>query len=228
MYLNLYHQPGLDTSSSRPVFVMLGESCSDDFPFHKFFISIGYLMKSEKNAKWTTWLILLLSFGVALALMAYLARRQAAVKEFIHKLGMFGPLASILLYGILAFSPIPADPLTLINGAIYKPVWGGLIAWIGMTFAALLEYVVGMWVGDAANFEQKRENLPFGLGDLPVDSIVFLLGARLLTGAGSKAVSYLSGIYQISLWRYLWTTALSTLMGAFLFALGGAGLLAYF
>jgi uncharacterized membrane protein YdjX (TVP38/TMEM64 family) len=82
-----------------------------------------------------------------------------------------------------------------------------------------------MRIGRAAEFEQKRKNLPFGLGNLPVDSILFLLGGRMLTGAGSKAVSYLSGIYHISLWRYLWTTSISTLFGAFAFALGGAGLL---
>jgi uncharacterized membrane protein YdjX (TVP38/TMEM64 family) len=54
------------------------------------------------------------------------------------------------------------------------------------------------------------------------------LGGRLLTSVGSKAVSYLSGIYRVPLWRYVWTSALSTLFGALVFALGGAGLLKIF
>lgn len=185
-------------------------------------------MKPEKKANLATWIVLLLSFGTAIWLVIYIAHHQATVKNLIQGLGTAGPLGSILLYGILAVSPVPADPLTLINGAIYGPIWGGLIAWIGMALGAVVEYFVGTRIGDAAEFEQKRKDLPFGLGNLPVDSIFFLLGGRLLTGAGSKAVSYLSGIYRISLWRYIWTTSVSTLFGAFMFALGGAGLLNFF
>ncbi len=185
-------------------------------------------MKPEKKVNLTTWIVLLLSFGTAIGLVVYIARHQATVKNLIQGLGAAGPLVSILLYGILAVSPVPADPLTLINGAIYGPIWGGLVAWIGMTLAAVVEYFVGTRIGDATEFEQKRKDLPFGLGNLPVDSIFFLLGGRFLTGAGSKAVSYLSGIYRISLWRYIWTTSVSTLFGAFMFALGGAGLLSFF
>lgn len=185
-------------------------------------------MNSEKKNNLSTWLILILSFGSAIGLVIYVARNQEIVRELIQGLGVVGPVASILLYGILAVSPIPADPLTIINGAVYGPLWGGLIAWTGMNFAALVEYYVGTRIGSAADFEQRRENLPFGLGKLPVDSVVFLLGGRMLTGAGSKAVSYLSGIYRISMWRYIWTTALSTLFGSFLFALGGTGLLNIF
>lgn len=182
-------------------------------------------MKPEKKTQLLTLAIVLVSFGIAIALVTNIARHQSAVTSFIQGLGVAGPLVSTLLYGILAFSPIPADPLTIINGAVYGPVWGGLIAWLGMNFAALLEYFIGARIGSAAEFEQKRKDLPFGLGRLPVDSIPFLLGGRMLTGAGSKIVSYLSGMYRISLWRYLWTTSVSTLFGSIVFALGGASLL---
>ena len=181
-------------------------------------------MTSENKVNLAAKLVLLLTFGLAISLLIYMARNQVVVKRFIQSLGPFAPLASILLYVALAFSPIPADPLTLINGAIYKTVWGGLIAWVGMTLAAFVEYVVGKYIGDVTEFEEKRKSLPFGLANMPVDSVYFLLGGRMLTGVGSKAVSYLSGIYRISLWRYLWTTAVSTLFGAFVFALGGSGL----
>ncbi|MBN1122298.1 MAG: TVP38/TMEM64 family protein [Anaerolineae bacterium] len=172
--------------------------------------------------------ILLLSFGLSISLVIYIARHKTAVEDFIRRLGMAGPLVSIALYGVLGASPIPADPLTLINGAVFGPLWGGLIAWVGTTSAAVVEYFIGTRIGDAANFEKVRDNLPFGLGDLPADSVLFLLGGRMLTGAGSKAVSFISGIYRISLWRYIWTTAISTLFGAVLFALGGFGLLSIF
>lgn len=185
-------------------------------------------VRPDQKKRLLSWVLLSLSFGAAIALLIYIARNREAAKDFIQNLGFAGPLASILLYGTLAFSPIPADPLTLIVGGVFGPVGGGLVAWTGMTFAAMVEYFVGTRIGDAADFEQRRENLPFGLDELPVDSVAFLLGGRLLTSVGSKAVSYLSGIYRVSLWRYLWTTMLSTLFGALVFALGGAGLLKIF
>ncbi len=189
---------------------------------------ITALMPGEKRPKILSLFFILLSFSAAIGLVIYIARHQAAVSSALQTLGILGPIFSVLLYGLLAFSPIPADPLTLINGAVYGPIRGSLIAWIGMVTAAGVEYLVGGWIGDAADFEKKRQDLPFGLGNLPADSILFLLGGRMLTSVGSKIVSYLSGIYRVSLWRYFWTTALSTLLGAALFALGGAGLIRFF
>ncbi|MBN1312078.1 MAG: TVP38/TMEM64 family protein [Anaerolineae bacterium] len=175
-----------------------------------------------------TWVTLIVAFGVAIAAVFHVARHQEAVTELVRSLGFAGPLVIIALYLLLGVSPIPADPLTVINGAVFGPIWGGVIAWIGTTLAALIEYFLGTRIGNAADFENSRRDLPYGLGELPVDSILFLLGGRMLTGAGSKVVSYLSGIYRVSLWRYLWTTGLAMLLGTILFALGGFGLLRLF
>jgi uncharacterized membrane protein YdjX (TVP38/TMEM64 family) len=177
------------------------------------------------KSNYKTWLLILVSFGLAILLVVYIARHRQAVEGFIKGLGVAGPLAVVGLYITLGASPIPSDPLTVINGAMFGPVVGGLLAWLGTTLAALVEYYIGTKIGDAADFEKKQDDLPLGLGKMPVDSVWFLLGGRMLTGAGSKVVSLLSGIYEVSLWRYLWTTALSTLWGAVVYALGGFGLL---
>jgi uncharacterized membrane protein YdjX (TVP38/TMEM64 family) len=177
------------------------------------------------KSNYKTWLLILVSFGLALLLVVNIARHQQEVEELVQRLGAVGPLAIVGLYVTLGASPIPSDPLTVINGAVFGPLVGGLLAWLGTTLAALVEYYIGTKIGDAADFEEKRDDLPLGLGKLPVDSVWFLLGGRMLTGVGSKAVSLLSGIYEVSLWRYLWTTALSTLWGAAAYALGGFGLL---
>lgn len=178
--------------------------------------------KGQNNLK--TWIILLLSFGAAIAAVIFIARNQAQVEVFIASLGPAGPFFIILLYILLSASPIPADSLTLINGALFGPLWGALIAWVGITLSALVEYFIGTRIGSAVDFKERLDDLPFGLGKLPVDSVWFLLGGRMLTGAGSKIVSYLSGIYRVPLFRYIWTTALATLFGAVIFALGGFGL----
>jgi uncharacterized membrane protein YdjX (TVP38/TMEM64 family) len=182
------------------------------------------VLNTIKN-NYKTWILILISFGLAILIVVYVAQHEQEVATFIQNLGLAGPLAVVGLYVTLGASPIPSDPLTLINGAVFGPVVGGLLAWLGTTLAALVEYYLGTKIGDATDFEEKRDDLPLGLGRMPVDSVWFLLGGRMLTGMGSKAVSLLSGIYGVSLWRYLWTTALTMLWGAMVYALGGFGLL---
>lgn len=184
----------------------------------------GRRTKLERESK-SAWVIVALSFIFAGAAVLQIARNQDFVGGMIRSLGAFGPLASLTLYSLLGMSPIPADPLTLVNGAVFGPIWGGLLAWIGTTLAALVEYFMGARIADAAEFETHKQELPWGLDELPVDSIWFLLGGRMLTGVGSKFVSYASGAYRVAIGRYVWTTALATLFGAALFALGGYGLL---
>jgi len=55
--------------------------------------------------------------------------------------------------------------------------------------------------------------------------VIFLLAARFVPGYGSKFVSVFCGVYHVNLWRYFWTSALSTLFGAALVAYGGFGIL---
>jgi uncharacterized membrane protein YdjX (TVP38/TMEM64 family) len=180
------------------------------------------------RGRWKAWLIIGISFGIAIAVVIFIARHQTQVEDFIRRLGAFGPIISVLLYIVLGISPVPADSLTLINGAVFGPYWGAGIAWLGTTLAALAEYYLGMRIANVADFEQRKQELPWGLDELPVESVWFLIGARMITGALSKIVSYMSGLYRVPIGRYLWTSALSMLFGAVVYALSGAGLLSIF
>lgn len=180
------------------------------------------------RGNWRAWLIVALSFSLAIAVVIFIARHQTQVEDIIRRLGAFGPIMSVLLYIVLGISPIPADSLTLINGAVFGPFWGAGIAWLGTTLAALAEYYLGTRIANAADFEQRKQELPWGLDQLPVESVWFLIGARMITGALSKIVSYMSGLYRVPIGRYLWTSALSMLFGAVVYALGGVGLLRIF
>lgn len=183
---------------------------------------------NDRGKKIVSAILFVLSFGAAILAVILIGQHREETGRFISNLGLLGPILVVVLYAGLAFSPIPADSLTLINGAVYGPLRGALIAWVGMLTATVVEYFVGTRIGKAADFEENRSNLPWGLGELPVDSVLFLLGGRLLTSAGSKIVSYLSGIYRINFWRYLWTSGASTLFGSIIFTLFGTGLLQLF
>ncbi len=178
--------------------------------------------------KHQTWLILGITVIVSLGLVAYAAYYSNVITLVLHRLGFFGPLLSIALYALLSASPIPSDPLSLINGAVFGPIAGTIISWIGNMVAAMIEYFIGEKIADVADFEDKRKELPFGLDKFQADSTWFLIFGRFIPEFGGKIVSLVGGLYHVPLWRYVWTAAIATLLGSAIFALGGYGLVSLF
>lgn len=183
---------------------------------------------SINRQKLRSWALILVTFGAALWMVVLIGRNRTPVEAFIRNLGPAGPVISLVLYAVLGLSPLPADPLTIINGAVYGPVVGALVAWAGTTISALIEYFIGARLGEAVDFEARRAQMPDWMARASPNSIWFLLGGRMLTGVGSKIVSFLSGAYRVPLRRFLWTTLASTLFGAVVYALSGYGLLNLF
>ena len=136
-------------------------------------------------------------------------------------------LISIVIYFLLGFTFIPASPLTLFLAVFLGPWETVLVATIGNTLAALLEYQIGRTAGDIFNFESKMQKLPMGLGDLPISSPYLLLAGRLLP-LGKRGFSIVCGAYQVPYGKYLWTTVLMYFINAAFIAFTGAGLLRLF
>jgi len=161
-----------------------------------------------------------------LVLVFFLSKEMDSVREFIIESGWVGLVVSIALYGLLGASPIPSEPLTVLLSTVYGPLNATLVAGTGNMLAALIEYFIGMHLGDVASFEKRRTKLPLGLGKFPIDSPVFLIAARMLPGYGpTKFVSVICGVFRVPLWRYIWTAAIPTYLGSAIFAYGGFGLL---
>ena len=95
---------------------------------------------------------------------------------------------------------------------------------LGNTIAALFEYQIGKTVGDVVTFEEIKKKLPLGLSKLPVDSPLFLLGARSIP-AGSRAFSVVCGAYQVPMPTYLWTTSVMYFVTSAFLAYGGSKLI---
>jgi uncharacterized membrane protein YdjX (TVP38/TMEM64 family) len=150
------------------------------------------------------------------------------VKDFVQKAGPFAFLVSILIYGVLGASPVPSEPLTAVLSGLFSPWQAMLVATFGNSLAALVEYFLGGHLSNLTNFEEKRQKLPFKLGQFPVDSPVFLIFGRMIPGFGPKVISLMSGIYKVKIWRYLWTTVVTNLAGAALIAYGAAGIIQLF
>lgn len=145
------------------------------------------------------------------------------IQTIIPSLGLLAPAVSIVLYGVLSLTPIPAEPLSLLNGALFGPVVGILVNWMGNNFAAGVEYYIGRDIASPKKkmTKKKQYELPGFFKYIPVDSVWFLLLGRMVPGYGSKVVSFAGGIYNVPLRRYIWTTAVMNLLGSILLALSG-------
>ena len=163
------------------------------------------------------------AFSILLMVVAtvFVAADMDRTKAFISGMGTWGILMGIGVYVLLGVTLVPSEPVTLLLGALFGPLTAMLTAGFGNTLSAVVVYYLGKKIGQAANFMERKERLPFGLGKLPVDSPLFLIGARMIPGYGSKAVSLLGGVYHVPLVRFIWTAAIPTFFGAIVTAFGG-------
>lgn len=165
--------------------------------------------------------LIFVTIFLPLALIIYFRKDFQNIEEKIPTTGIAGPLLSILLMGILSATPIPTDPIVIFNGAIFGPVIGVLVSWMGNNLAAIIEYFIGKGIGQIADFDKQRKRLPFGLDKFPADSAMFLIFGRFIPQFGGKVVSITGGVYHVPFWRYLWTAVVSNLFGSVLLAVGG-------
>jgi uncharacterized membrane protein YdjX (TVP38/TMEM64 family) len=185
-------------------------------------------LKKAKIDRTKLAVVLITVLVIILIVILILSRNMDGIREFLLRSGQIGLVISVGLYGLLGASPIPSEPLTVLLSALYGPFYITIVATLGNLLSALVEYYIGRKIGDVSDFQKRRQKLPFGLGKIPADSVAFLLLGRFLPGYGAKFISILSGICHVPLWRYTWTTVLSTLIGAAIVAYGGFGLLNLF
>ena len=89
------------------------------------------------------------------------------VKAFIEDNPSQTVLISLIVYVSFGLTFLPSIPLTLFIAVLIGSLQAAIVATIGNTIAALLEYQVGKTIGDVVDFENIKTKLPFGLGNYP-------------------------------------------------------------
>jgi len=168
--------------------------------------------------------LLILILAVLISVV-FITQGTGGMITFIQENPQFSIGISLALYALLDATPAPSQPLTVFLVALYGPLPAIGITTLGHTFGAIVQFYIGGSVGDLADFEAKKAKLPFRLGELPIDSPVFLLLARLIPGYGAKFVNLACGMYKVPMFTYLWTAVVRNLLGAVVVAYGGYGLL---
>ncbi len=175
--------------------------------------------QNKRDLVWTIFGIFLLT-----AVFYLLLKHTEFISGLLIKSGPVAPLVALMMYSLFAATPIPTDPITIVVGVIYGPLLGILIAGVGNVLAAIVEYYVGYRFGNIVDFESRKRNMPLGLDKMPISSPVFLIFGRMIPGYGSKVISLVAGADKVAIKRYLWTSILTSFLGACLIAYGGFGL----
>ena len=166
----------------------------------------------------------LVALIIAAAVFISLNYSMADIKSYIEENPRQTIIISLLIYISFGLTFFPSIPLTLFIAVLIGPLQAALVAAVGNTIAALLEYQVGKTIGDVVDFESIKTKLPFGLRKLPIDSPYFLLAVRSVP-AGTRGFSVVCGAYQVPMLSYTWTTFSMYLLSSLFLAYGGAGLL---
>ena len=144
----------------------------------------------------------------------------AELQKFMHQHKESSLLISYVCYVLLSFTFIPTAPLIIFMSFFSNPLSAAVIAVLGNTTAAIIQYYIGSSINDQPQFEEWQNKLPASIRKFPVDSPLFLIIARFMPG-GPRVFSFLCGARNIPFRTYLWASALAYTISASFFAFGG-------
>jgi uncharacterized membrane protein YdjX (TVP38/TMEM64 family) len=145
------------------------------------------------------------------------------LKTYLLSFGSWSPIIAGLVMILQAIvAPLPAFVPALANGLLFGAVWGTILTWSTALIGALICFYIARALGRPA-----VEKLVSRRAMKSVDTFFARHGnsavliARFIPILSFSAISYVSGVTSISLWGYLWTTAVGILPGTIVFCVLG-------
>lgn len=142
-----------------------------------------------------------------------------ALKNWISGLGVWGPVAFVLVYIVGTVLFVPGTILTLVAGAMFGLGVGMVTASIGSTVGASLAFLISRYVARDKIAVMAGRNRRFGAIDQAIADggwkIVALL--RLSPVTPFTLENYLYGLTRIHFWPYVLTSWLAMLPGTGLY-----------
>ena len=144
--------------------------------------------------------------------------------SWLQSIGPWALVLAPLLMAAVAILPVPAEAPAMINGAIFGPLVGSVVTWMGAILGAHISIELARFLGRPA---AERLVSAKALGQ--VDDLANRLGwsglliARFIPIVAFTALNWGAGLTAIPRWRFCWTTALGILPAAIVFTVSGAG-----
>jgi uncharacterized membrane protein YdjX (TVP38/TMEM64 family) len=154
---------------------------------------------------------------------------EQALREWIDRLGFWGPLAIVaLMVAAIVMSPIPSGPIAMAAGAAYGPVWGTVYVVVGAETGALIAFWLARYLGYEvvrrwARIRPLLRRLEERRSQTWLMAVVFI--SRLIPFISFDAVSYAAGLTPLAFWRFAVATLIGVIPIAFVFTYFGEALI---
>jgi uncharacterized membrane protein YdjX (TVP38/TMEM64 family) len=177
-----------------------------------------------------------LRIGLAAAILAAIAASLAFLPvpqdlswlqwflEQIRSLGPWGPVCFVVLYAIVCLLLLPGSVLTAAGGFMFGVVWGAVTASLGATLGATAAFLIARWILRGWIEHWFPAHPKFRAVDRAIGrqgfTVVFL--TRLSSLLPYDLSSYLFGLTNVPLGRYVLATWLGRLPETLLWAYVGS------
>lgn len=146
------------------------------------------------------------------------------VVAWVERLGVWGPLVFVGLYGVAPALFVPGAILTLAAGALFGPAAGALLSLTGATMGATLAFLIARYL--AADWVERR--LAGRLQEIKAgverEGWRFVAFVRLVPLFPFNLLNYALGLTRLSVRTFAVTSFFTMAPGAFVYAyLGYAG-----
>ncbi|NET29553.1 MAG: TVP38/TMEM64 family protein [Okeania sp. SIO1I7] len=124
---------------------------------------------------------------------------------WIDTLGIWSPVAFIIIYNLATLLLIPGLVLTMGGGVIFGVLWGAIYVFFASTLGATIAFIIGRYISRDWVYQQLHQHPKFQVVDLAVVKegfkIVFL--TRLCPLFPFNLLNYAFGVMQVSLKDYI-------------------------
>lgn len=166
--------------------------------------------------------------GLALAVLIagvlawlLLGGRLDTVQSAIEATGAWGPVAYVVLHGLLTLVPVSKDLLSGVAGALFGLAGGIAISWVASMLSALICFAIARRLGREFVAEMTGPRLERVQDILRHQGVAAVVVARL-TPVPFTIVNYGAGVSAVSLRDYLVGTAVGIVPGTVGYAALGA------
>ena len=124
---------------------------------------------------------------------------------WVENLGVFGPIAYIIIYNLATILFIPGSLLTLKGGCLFGLFWGSVYVLIAAIIGAILAFIVGRYLSRDWVARQINKYPKFQAIDLAVakEGWKIVLLTRLCPIFPFNLLNYAFGVTQVSLKDYI-------------------------
>ncbi|NEN93960.1 MAG: TVP38/TMEM64 family protein [Okeania sp. SIO3H1] len=151
---------------------------------------------------------LLFIVGISLIIAAKYFNLPELLKNiliWIDTLGIWSPVAFIIIYNLATLLLIPGLVLTMGGGVIFGVLWGAIYVFFASTLGATIAFIIGRYISRDWVYQQLHQHPKFQVVDLAVVKegfkIVFL--TRLCPLFPFNLLNYAFGVMQVSLKDYI-------------------------